>query len=47
MGYPPEQALSGVVFSFGQDNSSEQVDQGADLLQQCVNQSKRALSGGA
>jgi cysteine desulfurase len=46
MGYPPEQALSGVVFSFGQDNSPEQVDQGADLLRQCADQSKRALSGG-
>ncbi|MBI5137736.1 MAG: cysteine desulfurase [Nitrospirae bacterium] len=47
MGYPAAQALSGVVFSFGPGNSPEEVDQGVELLQQCIDDSQRALPGAA
>ncbi len=46
MGYPPHEALSGVVFSFGPGNSLQEVDQGAELLRQCIDRCHQALSGG-
>ncbi len=45
MGYGPERALSGVVFSFGPGNSLQEVDQGAELLRQCIDQCHRARAG--
>ncbi len=44
MGVPPEQAVSGIVFSFGPENSFAEVDQAAERLQECTDQARSALS---
>jgi cysteine desulfurase len=43
MGYPPEQAVSGVVFSLGPENTAEEVDEGAKRLRECIFQSQKAV----
>jgi len=47
MGYPPAEAVSGVVFSFGPGNSAAEVDQGADALRKCMERIRGALGRGA
>ncbi|MDH5528074.1 MAG: cysteine desulfurase [Nitrospirota bacterium] len=44
MGYPPQLAGSGVVFSLGPENTPEEVDEGAKRLRECIFQSQKALS---
>jgi cysteine desulfurase len=47
MGYPPEEAVSGVVLSLGPGNSEAEVDQGALGLRECILEVRDALAGGA
>lgn len=46
MGYSPAEASSGVVFSFGPENTPEEVDEGAKRLRECIRQCKQSLTGG-
>ncbi|MFQ5508321.1 MAG: cysteine desulfurase family protein [Leptospirillia bacterium] len=46
MGYPPEAALSGVVFSFDAKIDARNVDEGARRLRECVENLRRAFPAG-
>lgn len=43
MGYTPTEAGSGIVFSFGPENTAEEVDEGAKRLRECISQCKQSL----
>ncbi len=43
MGYTPTEASSGIVFSFGPENTAEEVDEGAKRLRECISQCKQSL----
>jgi cysteine desulfurase len=45
MGYGPEQAGSGVVFSMGPDSTVEELDQVAVRLRQCIDRMNLSLTG--